>query len=120
MLQSTEYMLAWGVYLLGALALWVCWWRLTAWLPFVLVRQVLRALLVAVLIAPAPVIVGEPGQAPAAVLLLLDKYLAGEQPSLRALENLGLAFVLALVYVAVEMGLRFWWSRRSDTASTAT
>lgn len=72
MLTSSEYLIVWALYLLSAAGLTLAWWRLTAGVGWIQLRQVLRVLVLMLLFTPWT-LEGQPQfWAPAFIVASLD------------------------------------------------
>ena len=78
MLESSEYVLAWLAYLLSAVGVLAVWWRVTRFIPWMPLKQLLRVLVAAPMLIPAPVAEGALEWAPALFVLLFDITLVKE------------------------------------------
>lgn len=107
MLDSTEYAMAWGVYLLGVAGALAVWWRLTRPLPLAPLRHLLRVMVAAPLLIPAPVAAGMDPWAPALFVLLWDATLVEAGDPARSLPYLIYALVLGLLVVLAD----YLWQR---------
>lgn len=54
MLEQNEYLVTWAVYYGAALGVLLVWWRMTKPIPWVPLKQLLRVLLAAAVLVPAP------------------------------------------------------------------
>ena len=84
MLESYEYVAAWSAYYLAVIGLLAVWWRITRPLPWTFLKQLLRVLVAAVLLVPAPVAADMSELCPAIFVLLFDVLLIKEGDPLRA------------------------------------
>ncbi len=108
MLDSVEYAITWGAYLLGVLGVMLFWWRVTGFIPWPILRNVLRLIVIAPLLVPAPVTEGGLDWAPALFVLLFDVTLQEGVNPLRAVPFLVYGAVVALILLLADMGYRFW------------
>lgn len=72
MLSTQEYLLSWGLYLLGSLGLMVVWWRMTAHVRIATIRNILRLSALVALLMPYPVPGQESYLAPALMMTFLE------------------------------------------------
>jgi hypothetical protein len=72
MMSTQEYLLSWGMYLLGSLGLMVVWWRITAPVRIQMIRNMLRVSALVVLLMPYPVVGQEEFLAPALMMTFLE------------------------------------------------
>lgn len=102
MLEQNEYIVTWAVYYGGALGLLLVWWRLTKLLPWVPLKQLLRVLVAAAVLVPAPVDADSVALAPALFVLLFDLILIQEGDALRASIYLLYGVVLGLIALIID------------------
>lgn len=114
MLDYTEYTIVWCLYLLAMVGLLVVWWRITRPIPWTTPKQLLRVLLAAPLLIPAPVAVGTSDWAPAIFVLLFDMTLVDESAPLRALPFLIYALILGLLLFAADALFRYWRDKKAS------
>lgn len=112
MLEYTENNVAWAAYCAGALGCLLVWWRMTKPLPWSPVRQLLRILVAAFLLVPAPVAPGMDELAPAFVVLLFDMTLVKGGDALHAAPYLIYGLMLGLVILVIDGFVRFLLSKR--------
>ena len=113
MLESSETLMAWGAYLLAAVGIMAVWWRLTRFIPWMLPKQLLRVMLAALLLVPAPVSGVNSDWAPAIFVLLFDMTLVDQRDPLRAVSYLLYAQGLALVVLILDGLARHFLFNRS-------
>jgi hypothetical protein len=119
MLDGTEYVAAWIAYLLAALGLMAVWWRITRILPWQPLKQLLRIVVAAPLLIPAPVSSGSLEWAPAVFVLLFDMTLLEEGDPLRALDYVLYALLLALLVLVADGVFRHWRTRNRNNSPPA-
>jgi len=112
MLDHTEYTLAWVAYLLSAVGLIAVWWRITRGLPWKPLQQLLRVLVAAPLLIPAPVASGSTDWAPALFVLLFDMTLVEGSDPLRALPFILYALILGLLVLVADGVFRHWQNKK--------
>ena len=121
MLDSVEYAITWGAYLLGVLGVMLFWWRVTGFIPWAILRNALRLIVIAPLLVPAPVTEGGLDWAPALFVLLFDITLQEGVNPLRAVPFLVYGAVVALILLLADMGYRFWRNKSlKNTPMTAS
>ena len=113
MLESFEYVLAWVVYFAAAVGVMAVWWRITRYLPWLQLRQLLRVLVAAALLVPAPVSSLHPDWAPAIFVLLFDMTLVEQRDPLRGLAYLLYAQALGLCVLLADSLLRRFLKSKS-------
>lgn len=121
MLTSTDYLMAWSVYLFSALAFQLAFWRWTRGL-WSWVRDVLRVALAVLVFTPAAVDGASGHYAPAAYVVAYE-LLTAPEGGLGALIGVRLLLVLIFAVIAV-LVLRLAWhwlvaSRRPPDPSAA-
>ncbi|HEX4938805.1 MAG TPA: hypothetical protein VFX11_09030 [Candidatus Kapabacteria bacterium] len=112
MLEYSENNVAWVAYCAGAVGCLLVWWRMTRILPWSPLRQLLRILVAALLLVPAPVAPGREELAPAFVVLLFDTTLVKQGDPLHAAPYLIYGLMLGLVILVIDGFVRFMLSRR--------
>lgn len=112
MLDHTEYTFAWIAYLLSALGLMAVWWRMTRILPWKGLQQLLRLLVAAPLLIPAPVAEGSSEWAPALFVLLFDMTLVEGTDPQRALPFILYALILGLLMLVADGLFRHWQGKK--------
>lgn len=118
MLSTQEYLLSWGLYLLGALGLMVVWWRMTGWLRPPALRNVLRISAAVALVMPYPVPGQEAFLAPALMMTFLEGLFFEEYGFSHAGIPLILAVVIAnIVYLLADLVWQLY--RRKHGAASA-
>ncbi|MCG8535575.1 MAG: hypothetical protein MI808_10815 [Pseudomonadales bacterium] len=115
MLESSEYVLAWLAYLLSAVGVLAVWWRVTRFIPWMPLKQLLRVLVAAPMLIPAPVAEGALEWAPALFVLLFDITLVKEGDPLRGLAFVLYAQFIGLLVLVADGLIRYWWSKRSPS-----
>ena len=113
MLDFAEYTITWAIYLLAALGLLAVWWRMTRVIPWVTVKQVLRVLVAAVILMPAPVVYGSTEWAPALFVLLLDITVVKETDAMRAVPFLLYGLILGFVVLLADGLFRYWRQKKA-------
>lgn len=111
MLEQNEYLVTWAVYYGAALGVLLVWWRMTKPIPWVPLKQLLRVLLAAAVLVPAPVDSQSAELAPALFVLLFDLLLIQEGDALRASVYLLYGVVLGLVALIIDGMVRMVWRR---------
>lgn len=111
MLEQNEYLVTWAVYYGAALGVLLVWWRMTKPIPWVPLKQLLRVLLAAVVLVPAPVDSQSVELAPALFVLLFDLLLIQEGDASRAAVYLLYGIVLGLVVLIIDGLIRQVWHR---------
>lgn len=111
MLEQNEYLVTWAVYYGAALGVLLVWWRMTKPIPWVPLKQLLRVLLAAAVLVPAPVDSQSIELAPALFVLLFDLLLIQEGDALRASVYLLYGVVLGLVALIIDGLIRMVWRR---------
>jgi len=108
MQTTTDYIMAWSIYLLSAVAVMVVFWRLTAgawdWL-----RDALRVILAVVMITPASVDGTQEHLAPA-VFVVVYELLTSADGGLGPLVGVRMLLVAGFSVIAAWL-LRFLWNR---------
>lgn len=117
MLESSETLMAWGAYLLAAVGIMAVWWRLTRFIPWMLPKQLLRVILAALLLVPAPVSGVHSDWAPAIFVLLFDMTLVDQKDPLRAVAYLLYAQGLGLVALVLDGLARHFLFNRTAAGS---
>jgi hypothetical protein len=122
MLTSTDYLMAWSVYLFAALAFQLAFWRWTRGL-WSWVRDLLRVALAVLVFTPAAVD-GASGHYAPAVYVVAYELLTAPEGGMGALIGVRLLLVLIFAVIAV-LVLRLAWhwlvaSRRAPEPSAAT
>ncbi|HVL01352.1 MAG TPA: hypothetical protein VM553_16155 [Dongiaceae bacterium] len=112
MLETSEYNLAWIAYYGGALGALLVWWRMTRVLPWTPLRELLRILLAAVLLMPAPVAPNMNEMAPALFVLAFDLVLIKGGDAMRASAFLIYGLMLGLVVLVIDGFVRYLLARR--------
>ena len=115
MLESSEYVLAWLAYLLSAVGVLAVWWRVTRFIPWMPFKQLLRVLVAAPMLIPAPVAEGALEWAPALFVLLFDITLVKEGDPLRGPAFVRYAQFIGLLVLVADGLIRYWWSKRSPS-----
>lgn len=113
MLENSEYITAWGVYLVSVAGLLAVWWRITSPIPWAALKQLFRVVVAAPLMIPAPVAEGSADWAPAIFVLLFDMTLVKEGDPLRGLAFVLYALFLALLVLVGDALLRHWKGKRT-------
>ncbi|MEZ5505544.1 MAG: MFS transporter [Gammaproteobacteria bacterium] len=116
MLEQNEYLVTWAVYYGAALGVLLVWWRMTKPIPWVPLKQLLRVLLAAAVLVPAPVDSQSIELAPALFVLLFDLLLIQEGDALRASVYLLYGVVLGLVALIIDGLIRMAWRRARANA----
>lgn len=105
---------AWMYYLLGALGLFIVWWRITQGIRWSTVRRVLRVLMLIALVCPFSI--GEDFEqtmAPATLMMLLETVFGGAEGFSRVgpswLGFMAFGLVVALLWDGV---CRYWQHRK--------
>lgn len=111
MLEQNEYLVTWAVYYGAALGVLLVWWRMTKPIPWVPLKQLLRVLLAAAVLVPAPVDSQSAELAPALFVLLFDLLLIQEGDALRASVYLLYGVVLGLIALIIDGMVRMVWRR---------
>jgi hypothetical protein len=112
MLSTQEYLLSWGMYLLGTVGVMVVWWRMTARLRPPVLRNIFRVSVVAALLMPYPVPNQEAFLAPALMMTFLEGFFFEEygfghagKPLILAVVMLnGLYLVMDLLWQTIRRG----------------
>ena len=103
-MDSSDYLLAWGTYVIcGAIFALLAWRVLHKYLPREL-AYLLECILLALMYTPAYVLEDQSIMAPALMVAALDALTIGPKAAIRALIPLVLAFVVAFV-VALILGI---------------
>mgnify|MGYP003444274186 FL=1 len=110
----SDYTLAWAAYYAGALGALLVWWRMTRPLPWTPVRQLLRILVAALILVPAPVARGMEEMAPALFVLLFDLALIKEGDPTFAVVYLLYGLMVGLVVLVIDGLIRYLLSRRQS------
>ena len=113
MLDYVEYIMTWAVYLVAAVGLMAVWWRLTRFIPWQTPKQVLRVVLAALILMPAPVIYGSADWAPALFVLLLEVTVAKEADTMRAVPFLLYGLILGLLALFADGLFRYWRNKKA-------
>lgn len=112
MLDHSEYTIAWVVYMLSAIGLIAVWWRITRPLPWKSLQQLLRVLVAAPLLMPAPVAQGSADWAPALFVLLFDMTLVEGTNPQWALPFILYALILGLLVLVADGLFRNWQNKK--------
>ncbi len=105
MLTETEYLVAWLVYVLAAFGVVATLWRALSLLGFVTVKKVAIGVLLALLLTPWTVSVGEPRLAPALFVGVFDATLqrgAEDAAMYRALFPLSVSLMVVVLLLTAE------------------
>ncbi|MBV1920866.1 MAG: hypothetical protein KUG73_09305 [Pseudomonadales bacterium] len=105
MLTETEYLVAWLVYILATFGVVGTVWRALSLLNFVVVRKVAIGVLLALLLTPWTVSVGEPRLAPALFVGVFDATLqrgAEDVAMYRALFPLSVSLMVVVLLLTAE------------------
>ena len=113
MLDYIEYTTTWAVYLLAAVGLLVVWWRMTRIIPWQPLKQLLRVLVAAVVLMPAPVVYGSADWAPALFVLLLDVTVVKDADTMRAVPFLLYGLILGLLALFADGLFRYWRNKKA-------
>ncbi len=101
----TDNTVAWAAYCVSALGCLLITWKITAPINLLLLKQVLRILVVAILMTPAPISAEYPQLAPAFMVLLMNLLAADFDAAKDTLEPLlsimGLGVSIAVVAALV-------------------
>lgn len=111
--EYSQYQLAWAAYYGGAAGLLLAWWCITAQLPWLPLRQILRYPLAGLLLVPSPVTLGAQEQAPALFVLAFDLAFLEQGDPTRAVPYLLYGLILSLAALILDGLIRFLWSKRS-------
>jgi len=111
MLTDLEYLIAWTVYLAAAVGGLTVWWRMTRWISWVVVRQLARALLAALLLTPSAISTDIHQWAPAMFVYLFDMLLVKGNDTSLATGPLMWACLVALVVVGVQLIITLYLSK---------
>ncbi len=100
-MDSSDYLVAWGVYVAAGIVFGFLAWRvLRKYLPRE-VAYLLECILLALMFTPAKVLSDQTIMAPALMVTMLDGLTIGPKAAIRALINLVLTLLVALVTAAV-------------------
>jgi len=105
MLTETEYLVAWLVYILATFGVVATMWRTLSLLNFVVVKKVAIGVLLALLLTPWAVSVGEPRLAPALFVGIFDATLhkdAEGAAMFRALFPLSVSLMIVVLLLTAE------------------
>ena len=114
MLQNYEFVFAFAAYYLATIGLLVVWWRITRFISWTLLKQLVRVLVAAAILVPAPVASNMVDLCPAIFVLLFDMLLVKDGDQLRALLYLYYGFGLGLAVWLADALLRQMLSRRAS------
>lgn len=103
MLTESEYLIAWGVYMLAVIGLGAVWWRLTRFIGFIWLQSILRFVYFPLFVTPAMVIDGSVRLAPASMIWLLESTIVEA-------DNLDRVYPPLFVAVAASLILAFAYS----------
>jgi hypothetical protein len=117
MLSIHEYMLSWGMYLLGALGLVVVWWRITAYVRISTIRNMLRLSVMVAVLMPYPVPEQETYVAPALMMTFIEGLFFEDYGFSHAGMPLLLALVLANVLYLITDLLWHAFRRKRETVA---
>lgn len=111
-MSDNEYLIAWVVYLSGAVFFYIAFCYLTRWIGSFEFRYMLRLPLAAILFAPAYADPGQDFLAPAIVVALFD--LTSHEPDLglRGVKLMLWIMGFLLVLLILESGVRRAWAAR--------
>ncbi|MCW8196652.1 hypothetical protein F6455_17810 [Proteobacteria bacterium 005FR1] len=116
MLSTHEYLLSWGMYLLGTLGLMVVWWRMTRRIPVPTVRNMLLVSALVALVMPYPVPGQESFLAPALMMTFIEGLFFEDQGFAHAGIPLLIALALAnTVYLICDLTWQFLRRKREPT-----
>ena len=111
MLASQNYVWGWAIYLLGALGLLICWWRLTRAVPQFQWRFCARLVAGVILLTPYYAGPEQAEWAPALVITLLEGVFYGPEAMLRA----GVPILVTLLCaVLVSALVQLAWHRHRE------
>ena len=105
MLTETEYLVAWLVYVFAAIGVVATMWRALSLLDFVVLKKVAVGVLLALLLTPWTVSVGEPRLAPALFVGIFDATLqkgADDVAMYRALFPLSVSLMVIVLLLTAE------------------
>ena len=105
MLTETEYLVAWLVYVFASFGVVATVWRTLSLLDFVVLKKVVISVLLALLLTPWTVSVGEPRLAPALFVGIFDATLqkgAEEVAMYRALFPLSVSLMVVVLLLTAE------------------
>jgi hypothetical protein len=113
MLSTQEYLLSWGLYLLGTLGLMVVWWRMTRPIGISTLRNMLRLSALVALLMPYPVPGQESFLAPALMMTFIEGLFFEEQGFAHAGVPLLIALALAnALYLIIDLSWQFLRRKR--------
>ncbi|MGQ9426669.1 hypothetical protein ACXYTJ_12585 [Gilvimarinus sp. F26214L] len=121
MMSSQEYLLSWGLYLLGCLGLMLVWWKMTGWVRIPLVRNILRISALATLLMPYPVPGQESFLAPALMMTFVEGLFYEDLGFSHAGIPLLITIVLAnIIYLIVDLATQPFRRKRDSKAGEAS
>lgn len=104
---------AWMYYLLGALGLFIFWWRITRGIGWSTVRRVLRSVMLVALVCPFSIGEDHTEMAPATLMMLMETVFGGQEGFSRVgpswLGFLAFGVVVALLW---DGACRYWLHRK--------
>lgn len=104
MISSQEYLVSWGLYLLGVLGLMIVWWVMTQRIRLGWLRNMLRITVLVALLMPYPVPEQEAFLAPALMMTFVEGLFFEKYGFAHAGIPLVLAIVLAnILYLVVDL-----------------
>lgn len=113
MLSAQEYLVSWGMYLLGAVGLMVVWWRMTSRIRPAVLRNLLRVSAVAALFMPYPVPEQEAFLAPAFMMTFVEGLFMENYGFSHAGTPLLVVILMAnALYLVLDLSLQLWRRRR--------
>lgn len=96
MLDLSDYLIGWGIYIVAGIICYMIFYRFTGLIRYKLLANCLRALFFAVIFTPWYIAPDQDLMAPALMVILLDMVTVGGASFVRALVPLTLAMILAL------------------------
>lgn len=114
-----DYTIAWCVYLLASVGIFMVVWRLSRSWP-ALLRHALRFLFACIILVPVAVVPGEDALAPAFIVAIFEIAAGNADGAVTALSALALAVVLALLVYACWLACKYLFKKmRARNATTA-
>jgi hypothetical protein len=121
-MTEQDYLLAWGLYAIAALGCLLVWFRMTGWM-WRWLREPLRVVVAVLLLTPTIVDPAKELFAPAIAITALDLLFKVGNNAWRAVADLSIYGLIALVVWLAFAGLRWpierWWQGRRGSADQA-
>lgn len=116
---ENDYLLAWAAYGIAALGCLLVWFRLTRWM-WRWLREPLRVIMTVLLLTPTIVDPGKELFAPAIAIAVLDLLFGVGNNAWRAVADLALYGMIAMVLYLLLVALRWLLARRQGSADESS